>query len=84
MTDTETTEVEHDSGEGPHEEWGVLDVLFIGGAIAFPLVIGPAALFAVGDRHTAGMVASASWLVLLFYESPLAANLKREVGRRVA
>jgi hypothetical protein len=72
------------SGGDPREEWSLPDVAFIGASIAFPLVIGPAILFAVGDRLTAGMVATSSWLVLLFYESPLAANLKHEVARRVA
>ena len=75
---------EQSSGEDLREGWSLFDVLLIGGALAFPLVIGPAVLFAVGDRLTAGMVASASWLMLLFYESPLAANLKHEVARRVA
>ncbi|GAA2775784.1 hypothetical protein GCM10010451_68660 [Streptomyces virens] len=71
------------SGEGPREEWSILDVVLIGGALASPLIIAPAVLFALGDRLTATLVASASWVVLLFYESPLAANLKDEVSRRV-
>ena len=75
---------EQQSGEDPRQEWNLLDVVLIGGALAFPLVIGPAVLFALGDPLTAALVASASWAVLLFYESPLAENLKHEVARRVA
>lgn len=77
-------QIDPESVDGPSENWTLVDLLFIGGAIALPLIIGPAALFAVGERLTAGLVASASWFVLLFEESPMAANLKHEVSRRVA
>lgn len=65
------------------ERWGTLFTAGMVVALAFPLVVAPVTLFLIGERLTAGLVATSAWFMLCFYESPLEEQLKQEVLRRV-
>lgn len=67
-----------DSAKG----WNIIDIISISFAVTMPLIIVPISLFILGEVRNAILVASASWLIVAFYESPLEEQLKDEIRSR--
>jgi len=67
----------------PTEEWNLIDVISISFAVMLPLIIMPISLFALGEGRNAILMASASWLIVTFYESSIEKQWKNEVLSRV-
>ena len=66
----------------PAVEWNLIDVISISFAVMLPLIIMPISLFALGEGRNAILMASASWLIVAFYESSIEKQWKDEVISR--